>query len=81
MPAELPDRSRLPQPSWSWVPDTDVNGHPLRPGEVSLSFVMCPGCPTSADGRGHDIARYRVIGCDAPDITPPGHLGPVPAQH
>jgi hypothetical protein len=51
------------------------------PGEVSLPFVTCRDCPANVDGRGHHVFRCRVIGCDAPVIVPPGHVGPLDAQH
>jgi hypothetical protein len=68
-------------PFWEWIPEHDANGHPVGPGTVNFSFVMCPGCPATHDDRGHHTVRCREIGCDAPPITPPGHVGPLRHQH
>src|SRR5262245_42446384 len=81
-PAERPARrDPVLDPDWAWIPEADANGHPLGPGAVSFSFVMCQGCPATLDGRGHFVVGCRVIGCDAPPIPPPEHLGPVQHRH
>jgi hypothetical protein len=69
--------------SWwpSWIPPTDANGHALGPGAVNFVYVICVGCPATRDDRGHHMVKCREIGCDAPPITPPGHLGPFEEQH
>ncbi len=66
--------------AYPWIPAVDERGHPLGPGAVNLSFIACLGCPATTDERGHPVARCRVIGCDAPPIFPPGHVGEVPRQ-
>jgi hypothetical protein len=65
---------------WRWIPRTCANGHPLGAGQTNLVYVTCLRCPASKDDRGHHVAKCRVIGCDAPFIPPPGHLGPIEQQ-
>jgi len=60
--------------AYPWVPAACANGHPLGPGRVNLTFVVCD-CPAVADGRGHQTVRCRTVGCHAPAIRPPGCTG------
>jgi hypothetical protein len=63
------------RPDWIewWLPVTCANGHPLGKATINPSFVPCPGCPATTDGRGHHIYRCRTTGCGAPFIPPPHH--------
>jgi hypothetical protein len=72
---------RAAEAYWWWIPKVDANGHELGAGSTNLVFIMCINCPATKDGRGHYVARCRIDGCDAPSITPPGHIGPVQQQH
>ncbi len=61
-------------------PKMCANGHELGPGKLVLSFVMCPDCPATEDGRGHHVIYCRVNGCRAEPAYPPGHVGAVRKQ-
>jgi hypothetical protein len=76
-----PSRDAARDPECAWIPERCSERHWLGPGTVTFSFVMCRDCPATRDGRGHHIARCRVLGCTSPDCTPPGHVGPIQLQH
>lgn len=60
---------------YPWVPKVDEAGHEIGPGAVNFTYMAC-GCPNATDGRGHQTARCRVVGCKAPAILPADCPGP-----
>ena len=64
------------KPDWweTWLPDKCANGHDLKPGTVSLSWVQCD---CAGGGQGHQVRYCREQGCHW-HMYPPEHVGPEP---